>query len=190
MHVGKTDDAYCVCVSPQGDPEKPVDANIAKWAKEFGADVPTDLASLYAKKGGVDLSILSELTQSVGASGEEDYPSRSKRTCVRVREQITKLQEILGDEAETRSPGSTGSKVKGRGTGRVPANRSSDVGQQESSGGGGVSPKKYKRPTYSQFTHKRRKRKKKSPEEGTYMCSSVEYMCSGRFQNEKLHSVQ
>ena len=32
---------------------------------------------------------------------------------------------------------------------------------------GGVTPKKYKRPAYSQFTHKRRKRKKKSEEEGT-----------------------
>ena len=109
----------------------------------------------------------------MGASGEEDYPSRSKRTCVRVREQITKLQEILGDESETRSPGSAGSKVKGRGTGRATTNRTSDGGQVESSGG--VTPKKYKRPAYSQFTHKRRKRKKKSEEEGTctYACGIV-----------------
>lgn len=148
--------------SQDGDPEKLVDGN-KRTSTEFGADVPTDLASLYAKKGGVDLSILSELTQSVGASGGGELPSRSKRTCVRVRQQITKLQEILGDEADIRSPGSTGSKVKGRGTVRPPANRSSDTGQSEVISA--VSPKKYKRPAYSQFTHKRRKRRKKSPEE-------------------------
>ncbi len=147
----------------QGDPEKSLDAS-KRPTTEFVADAPTDLASLYAKKGGVDLSILSELTQSV--SGDDGLPSRSKRTCVRVREQISKLQEILDDESDTKpSPGGAGSKVKGRGTGRVSTGgRTSDVGLQESSVA--TSAKKYKRPAYSQFTHKRRKRKKKSPEEG------------------------
>ncbi len=110
------------------------------------------------------MSILSELTQSV--SGDDGLPSRSKRTCVRVRQQISKLQEILGDEAEAKSsPGGSGSKVKGRGTGRTPTSgRTSDMGQKESSTPSVT--KKSKRSTYSQFTNKRRKRKKKSPEDG------------------------
>ena len=107
---------------------------------------------------------------------------RSKRTCVRMREEITKLQEILKDNgspevrpsppARSRTTTAARASTKARSSGRT-----SDVG---GSGGGGqesTTPvvgtsassapvKKYRRPAYSQFTHKRRKRRKKQPEEG------------------------
>ena len=141
-----------------------------KLPTEFVPDAPTDLASLYAQSGGVDLDILSELTKSVAGTSDGDlYPSRSKRTCVRVRQEITKLQEILkdnGDSESKPSPVGVGSKGKGRGKGKVSSARNSDAGLQDV--GGGNSPtRKYKRPAYSQFTHKR-KRKRKLPEEGKY----------------------
>ena len=48
----------------------------------------------------VDLGTLSELTKSVpGKETLEEDGGRSKRTCVRVREGISRLEEILGDGA-------------------------------------------------------------------------------------------
>ena len=48
----------------------------------------------------MDLGTLSELTK--GVPGMDDDGGRSKRTCVRVREGISRLEEILGDGS---SPG-------------------------------------------------------------------------------------
>lgn len=46
----------------------------------------------------MDLGTLSELTQSVpGKDSLEGDGVRSKRTCVRVREGISRLEVILGD---------------------------------------------------------------------------------------------
>ncbi len=131
---------------------------------EFLPDAPLDIATLYATKGGLDLSTLSELTNSAPGKGEDGQASRSKRTCVRVREEISKLQEILQDEEGKPAAGS-------RGRGRGGAGRGKGGG---GGGGGGrvsdheaVAVKKYRRPAYrSQFTHKRRKKRRKQPEEG------------------------
>ena len=153
----------------------------AKKAAEFSADMPVDLASFYASKGGVDLSTLSELTKSVGVSDDgtdKDTNTRSKRTCVRVREEISKLEEILKDENSDAKSSQPSKPRAGRGKGRgssgrsaaAAANKSAELAGDEldSSGVAAPSAKKYKRPAYSQFTHKRRKRKKKVPDEG--MC--------------------
>lgn len=100
--------------------------------------------------------------------------SRSKRTCVRVREEISKLEEILKDDTPD-GKSSLSSKQKGRGKGRGTSARASAAVEQSADasadGLGGVahSAKKYKRPAYSQFTHKRRKRKRKAPEEGMWV---------------------
>lgn len=156
--------------------DKDKEAGAAKKASEFAADAPVDLATLYASKGGVDLSTLSELTKSVGVSDDGmETTTRSKRTCVRVREEISKLEEILKDDTlEGKSSLPTKQKGAGRGKGRGASARASAVVEQPadamSDGLAGVAPsaKKYKRPAYSQFTHKRRKRKRKPPEEGTW----------------------
>ena len=97
---------------------------------------------------------------------EEEGGPRSKRTCVRVREEISKLQEILKDPSETKPPAV--GKPRGRGRGR---SLSADgVALQEA----GLPLKKYRRPAYrSQFTHKRRKRRRKTFEEGTIVCVCV-----------------
>ena len=106
--------------------------------------------------------------------------SRSKRTCVRMREEITKLQEILKDNGSPEVKPSPPAKTKTTSTARMStkarpsSGRTSDVGSggaQESTTVAGsltssAPAKKYKRPAYSQFTHKRRKRRKKQPEEG------------------------
>ena len=108
--------------------------------------------------------------------------SRSKRTCVRMREEITKLQEILKDNGspEVRpSPPArsrTAASTKGSSKARPSSGRVSDVGGRRGSGGlqesttpsvaTSAPAKKYRRPGYSQFTHKRRKRRRKQPEEG------------------------
>ena len=56
-----------------------------------------NLATYYTA-GDVDLSTLSELTKSVqGKTMTDSDGGRSKRTCVRVREEISRLEEILGD---------------------------------------------------------------------------------------------
>ena len=135
---------------------------------EVVPDEPVDLASRYASKGGVDLGTLSELTRSfretAGVDTGDGTQLRSKRKCVIVREEISKLQEILGvaNSVEPKSS-SSGVKPRGRGRGRpVSSGRSSDVGYQEPT----PSVRKYRRPAYSQFTHKRRKRRKRQPEEG------------------------
>ena len=143
------------------------DPEAARKANELASDVPVDLASLYAS-GGVDLGTLSELTRSVretaGVNTEDGTQVRSKRKCVIVREEISKLQEILGEVGTIESKSSLGVvKPRGRGRGRPPsAGRTSDTGYQEPS----PSIRKYRRPAYSQFTHKRRKRRKRQPEEG------------------------
>ena len=145
---------------------------------------PIDLASFYSNRGGVDLGILSELTQSVKPSGDEETTSggsRSKRTCVRVREEISKLQEILEDidTEEPKAANAVKAKLKGRGSrgrGQVSGTGGgSDIGPEGSvpdvgSADSGVLVRKYRRPAYrSQFTHKRRKKRKKQPEEGMSM---------------------
>ena len=102
----------------------------------------------------VDLSTLSELTKGVPGKDPLDGDGvRTKRTCVRVREGISRLEEILGDG---NSPGDgKGSRGRGRGA-------------SSSRGGGDPSPKKQRRPAYrSQFTLKRKRRRRKQPEEGT-----------------------
>ena len=67
-------------------------------------DLPTemvDLATYYSAQGGVDLDTLSELTRSVNKSSDDDTLGtyRSKRTCVRVREEMNRLQEIFGNDS-------------------------------------------------------------------------------------------
>lgn len=135
--------------------------------------MPLDLATFYASKGGVDLSTLSELTKSVGVSDDGMDNTRSKRTCVRVREEISKLEEILKDDNSDAKPSPVSKQRSGRGKGRgstsraaTGANKSAELEGEGDESVGAPSAKKYKRPAYSQFTHKRRKRKKK-PEEGT-----------------------
>ncbi len=143
---------------------------------DFAADMPIDLATLYARKGGVDLSTLSELTKSVGAAEGDGTGSRSKRTCVRVRQEISKLQEILNEDTSSDvKPGKvSGGKSRGRNSGGGVASRSSlgpkvvELDDDALSGSGLLPSAKKKRSTYSQFTHKRRKRKKKQMEEGKW----------------------
>ena len=134
-----------------------------------------DIATLYATKGGVDLGTLSELTNSVkedGLSGQETEMgvSRSKRTCVRMREEISKLQEILRDSGSPEVKPSPPARSRGRGKGRSSSGRTSDVGggvqESPSTSAPSAPARKYRRSGYSQFTHKRRKRRKKQPEEG------------------------
>ena len=81
-----------------------------------------DLASYYSARGGVDLDTLSELTRSVNRSSDEDAIGayRSKRTCVRVREEMNRLQEIFGDDPLSLmggKSGQTGRRSGGRGRG-------------------------------------------------------------------------
>lgn len=138
---------------------------------EFSPDIPVDLASFYARKGGVDLGTLSELTKSVGVADKGAENTRSKRTCVRVREEISKLQDILNEDFMDAKPARGGGRGKGRGSsgggGRV-SNRSVEFASDDaaSGGSGAVALAKKKRPLYSQFTRKRRKRKRKTLEEG------------------------
>lgn len=139
---------------------------------DYIPDLPVDLATLYATKGGVDLGTLSELTNSIKEDGIDiDMGgSRSKRTCVRMREEISKLQEILKDSGSPEAKPSPPAKPRARGKGRTSSGRTSDAGGvQEPATSMPSAPapvKKYRRPAYSQFTHKRRKRRKKQPEEG------------------------
>ena len=127
-------------------------------------------------KGGVDLGTLSELTKSVGVTDGGMENVRSKRTCVRVREEISKLQDILNDDLMDTKPARAGARGKGRGVsggggGRVSigANQSVEFvsdGAVSDGESGVLQPSKKKRSSYSQFTHKRRKRKRKTIEEG------------------------
>ena len=156
------------------------DPEAARKANELPSDVPVDLASLYAS-GGVDLGTLSELTRSVretaGVNTEDGTQLRSNRKCVIVREEISKLQEILGEVGSIEAKSLSGVvKPRGRGRGRPPsAGRTSDTGYQEPS----PSVRKYRRPAYSQFTHKRRKRRKRQPEEGwCYWDKNVFVICN------------
>lgn len=144
-----------------------------KAVADYIPDLPVDLATLYASKGGVDLGTLSELTKSVKEDGPSDMDidlggSRSKRTCVRMREEISKLQEILKDNGSPEVKPSPPAKPRGRGKGRSSlTRRASDAGGYEEYTAPAPAPvKKYRRPAYSQFTHKRRKRRRKPPEEG------------------------
>ena len=116
---------------------------------EPSSDLPVDLASYYSTRGGVDLDILSELTGAVGKTEEEPSGLRSKRKCVRVREEMSRLQEILNTDSDH----SKGGRGRG-GRAKVP-----------------VDPFNRSRPrsrlsTRSQFTHKRRRRRKQPEEEG------------------------
>lgn len=61
------------------------------------SEVPLDLTY---KSQDYDLKTLSELTRSVVPENDEGKGLRSKRTCVRVREEITRLQELLNTDAE------------------------------------------------------------------------------------------
>ena len=63
------------------------------------SEVPLDITKYY-KSQDYDLKTLSELTRSVVPENDEGKGSRSKRTCVRVREEITKLQELLNTDVE------------------------------------------------------------------------------------------
>ena len=123
---------------------------------------------------------MSELTKSVNDDGLDidigivGGGSRSKRTCVRMREEITKLQEILKDngapEVKPSPPArAKTTSMKASMKARSSSGRTSDVSGQESVtvASSSLAPvKKYRRPAYSQFTHKRRKRRRKQPEEG------------------------
>ena len=61
--------------------------------------------SAFYSAGDVDLSTLSELTESVpGKDASRGDGTRSKRTCVRVREGISRLEEILGNGGVSSSP--------------------------------------------------------------------------------------
>lgn len=114
------------------------------------SDRPLDLASYYSTQGGVDLDILSELTGAVSKGEEESSGFRSKRKCVRVREEMSRLQEILDtnpDHTGSKSGRSKGSKAK------VPADPFSRRPRSRLN-------------TRSQFTHKRRRRRKQPEEEG------------------------
>ena len=99
--------------------------------------------------------------------------TRSKRTCVRVRQEISKLQEILNDDTSDVKLVKPGGRGRGRGSGgpasggrsSLGANRSVEF-DEDADGNSLIPPTKKKRSSYSQFTHKRRKRKKKLPEEG------------------------
>ena len=83
--------------------------------EKAGPDQPVDLASYYSVHG-VDLQTLSELTGSVIQEEEDDIgTSRSKRTCVRVREEISKLQEMLDTGGGPVKPGIKGQSTRGRG---------------------------------------------------------------------------
>ena len=83
--------------------------------EKAGPEQPVDLASYYSVHG-VDLQTLSELTGSVIQEEEEDIgTSRSKRTCVRVREEISKLQEMLDTGGGPVKPGIKGQSTRGRG---------------------------------------------------------------------------
>lgn len=104
---------------------------------------PLDLTKYY-ESNQVDLNTLSELTRSVGPPFETGT-ARSKRRCVRVREEITKLQELL-DEEKSKPP-------VGKGQAKRPTQTKSVIGNKRSRSG------------RSQFTS-RRKRKKKPHEEG------------------------
>lgn len=152
-------------------PQLEQDMDAAKMA-ELGGDLDL-LASFYATKGGVDLGTLSELTRSVQEEVSTDKDSdmmRSKRTCVRVREEISKLQEILKDPSEGKFP--TAGKQRGRGRGRgfgAEGRAPQDMG---------TPVKKYRRPAYrSQFTHKRRKKRRRQMEEGECMDARL-YTCT------------
>ena len=168
----------CIYIQNQNETEKATTA-------DYIPDLPVDLATLYATKGGVDLGTLSELTKSVK---DEDLDigilggSRSKRTCVRMREEITKLQEILKDNgspevrpsppAKSKTTSAARASTKARSSGRTSDVGGGSGGGQETttaavgSSASSAPVKKYRRPAYSQFTHKRRKRRKKQPEEG------------------------
>lgn len=115
--------------------------------------------------------------------------TRSKRTCVRVRQEISKLQEILNDDVVDAKPTRVGGRGKGRGgssagSGRIStgANRSIELASDDAvlSGSGLMPPSKKKRSSYSQFTHKRRKRKRKPPEEGKELFMLNHFLCLPR----------
>ena len=108
--------------------------------------------------------------------------SRSKRTCVRMREEISKLQEILKDNGSPEVKPSPPARSKTTSAGRTSTKARSSSGRMSDAGGGSgggqestavtgsltssAPARKYRRPAYSQFTHKRRKKRKKQPEEG------------------------
>ena len=111
---------------------------------------PTPDLKKYYNPDHVDLKTLSELTQSVEPG--KDGGSRSKRTCVRVREEIAKLQELLD---------ANGEKIK------IPAGTPS---RTQGGGGGAVSKgqiKGGKRRRISQGTTSKKKKQKSSQKEGT-----------------------
>jgi len=140
----------------------------------------------------VDLNTLSELTKSVGVASEGSEGTRSKRTCVRVRQEISKLQEILGEDGmEVKPLGKSGGRCRRSGGGATPARPSlgtsrpaAEVDEEEgmSGGSGLLPPAKKKRSSYSQFTHKRRKRKKKQPDDGELIGISKELALTLYFQ--------
>jgi len=88
---------------------------VREEVEKAGPDQPVDLASYYSVHG-VDLQTLSELTGSVMQEEEDEIgTSRSKRTCVRVREEISKLQEMLDTGGGAVKAGIKGQSVRGRG---------------------------------------------------------------------------
>ena len=120
--------------------------------QDTAGDLPVDLASYYSTQGGVDLDILSELTGGAAAKEEEESSGyRSKRKCVRVREEMSRLQEILDTDSD-HNAGSKGGRGRG-GRAKVPADPFSRRPRPRVN-------------TRSQFTHKRRRRRKQPEEEG------------------------
>ena len=96
-----------------------------------------------------------------------------------MREEITKLQEILKDNgspevkpsppARSKMTSAVRASTKARSSGRMSDVGGGNSGSQESTtvvAASSAPVKKYRRPAYSQFTHKRKKRRKKQPEEG------------------------
>lgn len=134
-------------------------------AIDIAPDTPVDLTGFYTTKGVVDLGTLSEITKSVQETAGIEVnatQSRSKRTCVRVREEMHKLREILEDDVKPAPVSKPKGRGRGRGTTSSGKGSDHDTSHQEVA----VVPKKYRRPARSQFTHKRRKKRKKQPEEG------------------------
>lgn len=102
------------------------------------------------------MDTLSELTSAVGKSDDTSGGLRSKRKCVRVREEMSRLQEILELDS-----GVTDSKlVSGSRGGRGRTGRAKLVSDPYSR------RPKSRSNVRSQFTHKRRRRRKPPEEEG------------------------
>lgn len=149
--------------SPSKSKQQQRSAKRGQGVVESPADIsPVDLTSYYSTQGGVDLETLSELTGMAGKMEEDFGGLRSKRKCVRVREEMSRLQELLETDTGTGDAKSGASRGGRGGVGRVrsPSDPFSWKPKTRSSG-------------RSQFTHKRRRRRKQPVEEGRNVCTCL-----------------